>query len=268
MAGHAIKKRYADSTLGQIHYRIGGSGTAMVLVHQDPQSALQFLHVMPRLLDAGFQVIAPDIPGYGLSDGQLKPPTIPEYADALSEVLDHLNIDEAVVIGHHTGASIACQLAHAHSNQVERLVLHGLPFYTPEEREERLARPHMDFRAKKDGSHFSDLWDLIGKMSRGVSTLESSHMAALHTLLAGENHWFAHHAAFSYDVTEAVKALSMPTLIVTNTGDILHFVAARLLELRPDFELAELEGGTSYIIRDEPHLWLDAISTFISKDCG
>ena len=268
MAGHAMKKGYADSALGQIHYRTAGSGTAILLVHQDPQSALQFLHVMPRILDAGFQVIAPDVPGYGLSDEQPKPPTIPEYADALSEVLDQLNIAEAVVVGHHTGASIACQLAHAHSDQVDRLVLHGLPFYTPEEREERLARPHMDFSAKKDGSHFSNLWDLIGKMARGVSTLESSHMAALHTLVAGESHWFAHHAAFSYDITEAVKAISMPTLIVTNTGDILHFVAARLLELRPDFELAELEGGTSYIIRDEPHLWLDAISTFISKDCG
>jgi len=53
--------------------------------------------------------------------------------------------------------------------------------------------------------------------------------------------------------------------VVTNTGDILHFVAARLLEFRPDFSLVELEGGTSYIIRDDPEGWFSAIIAFIKS---
>ena len=121
----------------------------------------------------------------------------------------------------------------------------------------------MDFSAKADGSHLSDLWGLIEKMSRGVSTLESSHMAALHTLWAGEKHWYAHHAAFSYDMTDAIKAVRAPTLVVTNTGDILHFVADRLVQLRPDFAIVEIEGGTSYVIRDEPETWVGVIIDFI-----
>ena len=263
--GQEIHKAYADSSLGQIHYRIAGQGKPLLLVHQDPQSALQFLYVMPLLIDAGFQVIAPDMPGYGLSEGSSEPSTIPEYADVLVQLLDHLEIDQAIVVGHHTGASMACQMAYANPKRVERLVLHGLPWYTTDEREERLARPHMDFSAKKDGSHFSDLWILIEKMSRGISTLESSHMAALHTLWAGDKHWFAHHAAFSYDMTDAISGVSAPTLVVTNTGDILHFVAARLVECRPDFSLVELEGGTSYIIRDDPEGWFSAIIDFIKS---
>ena len=88
--GQEIRKAYADSSLGQIHYRIGGQGKPLLLVHQDPQSALQFLYVMPLLIDAGFQVIAPDMPGYGLSEGSSEPSTIPEYADVLVQLLDHL----------------------------------------------------------------------------------------------------------------------------------------------------------------------------------
>jgi hypothetical protein len=64
-------------------------------------------------------------------------------------------------------------------------------------------------------------------------------------------------------MTDAISVVSAPTLVVTNTGDILHFVAARLLEFRSDFSLVELEGGTSYIIRDDPEGWFGAIIDFI-----
>lgn len=262
----AMRKAYADISTGQLHYRTGGQGEALLLLHQDPQSSLQYLHTFDAFTAAGFQVIAPDVPGYGMSDAPDQPLTISQYAGACRELLDQLGIEAAVVVGHHTGASMACQLAFETPERVSRLVMHGLPWYTQEEREERLARPHMDFSAKTDGSHLGDLWDLIGLMSRGVSTLESSHMAALHTLWAGDKHWYAHHAAFSYDISEAVKSLRVPTMVVSNTGDILHFVAERLLTLRPDFVYAELSGGTSYIIRDEPVLWVDSILEFIQAN--
>ena len=260
-----MRRAYTDTPVGQLHYRIGGEGTPLLLLHQDPQSSLQFSGTFPRLVGENMQVIAPDAPGYGMSDGPDSPFSISEYAMVFRQLLDHLGIDKAIVVGHHTGASMACQLAYEYPERVSRLVMHGLPWYTAEERQERLARPHMDFGAKSDGSHLVALWELIGKMSRGVSTLESSHMAAFHTLWAEDKHWYAHYAAFSYDITEALEALKVPTLIVSNTGDILHFVAERIAALRPDFDYAELEGGTSFIIRDEPDLWVDAILDFLTR---
>ena len=259
-----MRRDYTDTPVGQLHYRIGGEGIPLLLLHQDPQSSLQYEYTFPRFVGANMQVIAPDVPGYGMSDGPETPFTISEYATVFRQLLDHLGIDKAVVVGHHTGASMACQLTYEYPDRVSRLVMHGLPWYTQEEREERLARPHMDFGAKPDGSHLSVLWDLIGKMSRGVSSLESSNMAAFHTLWAEDKHWYAHHAAFNYDITKALESLEVPTLVVSNTGDILHFVAERIRKLRPDFEYAELEGGTSYIIRDEPDQWVDAILDFVT----
>jgi pimeloyl-ACP methyl ester carboxylesterase len=64
-------------------------------------------------------------------------------------------------------------------------------------------------------------------------------------------------------MTDAIKAVRAPTLVVTNTGDILHFVADRLVQLRPDFAIVEIEGGTSYVIRDEPETWVGVIIDFI-----
>jgi pimeloyl-ACP methyl ester carboxylesterase len=258
-----MRKAYADSPYGQIHYRRGGEGTPLLLLHQDPQSSLQYRDTFPLFIDAGFDVIAPDVPGYGMSDTPFEPPTIPDYAEIWPSFLDELGVDKAVVVGHHTGASLACQMAYANPERVSRLVMHGLPWYTEEERQERLARPHMDFSAKEDGSHFDAVWKLMGLMGRGTSSLESTQMAAFHTLWAGDTHWYTHQAAFSYDMTPALEAIDVPTLIVTNTGDILHFVAERLIKLRPDFKLAEIEGGTSFIVRDDPAEWVDAIIEFV-----
>ena len=258
-----MHKAYIDTKVGQLHYRIGGEGKPLLLIHQDPQSSLQYAHTFSKFIDAGLQVIAPDVPGYGMSDAPANPLSILEYATVFKEFLDHLGIDKAVVVGHHTGASMACQLAYQFPESVSRLVLHGLPWYTQAEREERLARPHMDFGAKDDGSHFHAVWKLMGLMGRGTSSLESTQMAAFHTLWAGDTHWYTHNAAFSYDMTPALEAIDLPTLIVTNTGDILHFVAERLIKLRPDFKLAELEGGTSFIVRDDPVGWVNAIIEFV-----
>jgi len=40
-------------------------------------------------------------------------------------------------------------------------------------------------------------------------------------------------------------------------------VADRLVQLRPDFAIVEIEGGTSYVIRDEPETWVGVIIDFI-----
>ena len=63
-----VRKGYVDSPMGQIHYRTCGEGTPLLMLHMTPQSSLQFQNTFPLLINAGFQVIAPDTPGYGMSD--------------------------------------------------------------------------------------------------------------------------------------------------------------------------------------------------------
>jgi len=258
-----MRKVYAETPMGQVHYRTGGDGVPLLLLHQTPQSSLQFENAFPFLLEAGVRVIAPDALGYGMSDTPGEPPSIEHYASVLPYVLDSNGVDQAVVAGHHTGASLACALATAHPDRVSRVVLHGVPWYTEKEREERLARLHVGTALKADGSHLMDRWNWIFSRVGDVASLEACQMNAVHAFWAGESEWYCHQAAFQYDMTRALKAIQQPTLVLSNSGDLIHYIFERLKDLRPDFTFRELVGGCVYIIYDEPKRWVEAMIDFV-----
>ena len=104
---------YTPSAYGLLHYRDQGSGPTILLLHQTAWSSVQFEGVQAELSRAGFRSIAIDTPGYGMSDGPDMCPTIEEYAAAILQGLDHLDLDKVFVAGHHTGSVIGCALANA-----------------------------------------------------------------------------------------------------------------------------------------------------------
>ena len=75
-----MKKHYADTELGQIHFLSSGEGKPLLMLHMTPQSSLQFIFTFDYLNNLGYQVIAPDTLGYGMSDKPDHPLTIEEYA--------------------------------------------------------------------------------------------------------------------------------------------------------------------------------------------
>ncbi|ASQ98264.1 alpha/beta fold hydrolase [Streptomyces sp. 11-1-2] len=56
---------HADVNGVRLHYVIGGSGPAIVLLHGWPFSWIEWRAVMPLLVEQGFAVIAPDLRGSG-----------------------------------------------------------------------------------------------------------------------------------------------------------------------------------------------------------
>src|SRR5215470_20068869 len=55
----------------RIHYVVGGRGPAVVLLHGFPQHWREWHLIIPRLAEAGYTVLAPDLRGFGLSDKPL-----------------------------------------------------------------------------------------------------------------------------------------------------------------------------------------------------
>lgn len=261
-----MHKAYAETPIGQVHYRTGGDGVPVLLLHQTPQSSLQFKNTFPFLIDAGVKAIAPDTPGYGMSDTPDSPLSIEQYASVLPYVLDAVNVEKAVVVGHHTGASQACELATAYPDRISRVILHGVPWYTDEEREARLSRLHVDTALQPNGAHLTDRWNWIFDRVGKVASLEACQMNAVHAFWAGEAEWYCHQAAFQYDVGRALNAISQPTLALSNSGDLIHFIWERMKDLRPDFTFAQLDGGCVYIIFDEPERWVKAVIDFIKAE--
>ena len=259
-----IRKGYVDGPFGQIHHREAGEGSPLVLLHQSPSSSEMFLAAYPRLAAHGLRAIGLDTPGFGLSDLPGHLPTIGDYAEALSAALRGLDLGPVVLLGHHTGASIAAEIAVRAPEQVSRLVLNGPPVLTAEEREHfrsALANaPKIGIEA--DGSHLLDLWNRRVFFTPGWSNLKAMHRGVVQMLLAGETEWYGHHAAFAHDIAEPIARITQPTLILTNTGDDIYQAVQRARELRPDFAYVELEGGTHDIVDEQPDAWCEAVARF------
>ena len=98
------------------------SKTPVLLLHGLGDEADTWRHVLP-LITGGYRVIAPDLPGFGRSQKVKRKYSIPFFIDTILELLDHLAITRAVLVGHSAGAVIAHAFAIEHPERVERLIL-------------------------------------------------------------------------------------------------------------------------------------------------
>ena len=260
-----ITRGYANGPFGQIHYEEAGDGVPMILLHQMVQSAVQFRPALPLLAERGVRAIAVDLPGYGMSTRPDHAPTTDEYASIVPPVLSHFGLNQAVICGHHTGASIACATAHRHPDCVSKLIVQGVPYFSKEEMAEHASRPHDTKAVVADGSHFKAVWNrFYGAGDRDTSP-EATQWSVLYYFIAGETEWHGHNAVFNYDIISAVEAIKAPTLLISNTGDMLHPQDQNLAAARPDFEFRELEGGSFQYVYDEAETWAGVVAEYATR---
>jgi haloalkane dehalogenase len=258
-------KAYTDGKFGQIHYLTCGAGMPLVLLHQSPTSMRQFDAVVEPLVAAGFQVITIDMPGYGGSTAPDHVPEIADYAHMVPAVLDALSIDKAELLGHHTGAIVATEVVLQYPDRVNRLILNGPLPLTPEER--AFFKAHLaqekEWGPQEDGSHLVAQWNFRIAAQPGWTNLEAIHRNVVEGMAAGPNAWFAHDAVMAYDHGEAITKIQHPCLVLSNSGDSIHHLAERCMEMRPDFSWSEMEGGTFDIVDEQPQEWAAAVAAWL-----
>jgi pimeloyl-ACP methyl ester carboxylesterase len=126
----------------------GGSGDPLVLVHGIGHTWRGWRPMLP-LLEERFDVLAPDLPGFGhsppLPEGELSSPK--RLADAVEEAMDDAGFETAHISGNSLGGWIALELArrgrartcvpispagllHARESHYARAVLNGMRWMT------------------------------------------------------------------------------------------------------------------------------------------
>lgn len=262
-------KGYAPCRLGALHYRrLGGTAygrrkPAVLLLHQTPFGLAEWVDIQPLLAGMGFDTIAPDNPGYGMSDPPPDTVTIADLADNLVDLLDDLDVQRVAVAGHHTGAAIAASFAARHPDRTAGVVLHGCPVYDEAGRESRLAQSAPQIHLRGDGTHMSDIFSAIhsrAPMPRGLSTATWGTLGA----------WWAgfdtptYRAVFANDMAADLERVRAPTRILTDTGDSLHEQDRQVAGRRTDFSLEVFSDGGSFSLMLDPQRWAERVASFVS----
>lgn len=114
----------------ELHLTEAGDGFPVVLAHGFPELGYSWRHQMPALADAGYHVLAPDQRGYGRSD---RPEAIADYdivhlTDDLLGLLDDIDAEKAVFVGHDWGSMIVWQMSVLHPERVAGVMGMSVPF--------------------------------------------------------------------------------------------------------------------------------------------
>ncbi|MEU1747523.1 alpha/beta fold hydrolase [Micromonospora arida] len=115
--------------VGQItmNYVRGGAGPPLVLLHGYPQCWHMWRHLLPEL-GRSFDVVAPDLRGFGGSDAPDGGYDKKTVAADLHGLLDQLGlVGDLRLVGHDLGTMVAYAYAAAHPQRVSRLVLSEAP---------------------------------------------------------------------------------------------------------------------------------------------
>lgn len=101
----------------------GGEPVPIVLLHGSPGSGSDFSRLGPRLADAGYDVIAPDLPGFGGSTRQVPSYSLRAHAHAVLLCMDELGLERAHIVGWSQGGGVGLFLADLAPDRVATLTL-------------------------------------------------------------------------------------------------------------------------------------------------
>ncbi|HKZ50580.1 MAG TPA: alpha/beta fold hydrolase, partial [Dehalococcoidia bacterium] len=113
----------------EIHYVQEGQGHPVILLHGLGGSIYNFRSTIPAMAQS-FRVVALDLPGFGLSERPRdRGYCFSDLACLVRDLLDHLGIERAHVVGHSMGGMVAARLAARFPERVDKLVLVASPIH-------------------------------------------------------------------------------------------------------------------------------------------
>jgi pimeloyl-ACP methyl ester carboxylesterase len=233
----AIKRFYVGSSAGQLHGRsIPADGNnehpPLLCLHPAPSSGLYFTTVMPKL-NAARRVIAPDYPGYGGSDPLPDLPSIADYARAMQELIENYPLDAPVdILGFHTGCLVAAEMALMRPEQVRRLVLCDVPYFTGEAQvrlREQMATP---LPIGDELECLAGAWAFNITSRVGNVPLPRAFELLTEHLRTGARDYVGFTAAFGYDCEQRFAALDADVVVIATQSGMLEPTLAAAAVIR------------------------------------
>lgn len=249
--GAAVRERrgFVNTTQGQVHYRVAGSGPPVVLLHDSPRSSAMYGELL-RWLGEHFTAIAIDTPGHGNSTPlPVSPqPEIADFARAISSALEALGIARCSIYGYHASSKIVLEMAVARPESLSGAILDGLslPLAPPEP--DFIARYMRPFEPSEDGSHLAREWTRVRDLHRffpwfaksgrsriNVDLPEEQHLHryAIDLFSAGRHYSSAYAAAMRHQAIPLIPRVRVRSVVMCRENDVLFRYLEALPETRP-----------------------------------
>ena len=106
-----------------LHYIETGTGPAVVLLHAFPMDSALWAAQRRPVGQAGYRVITPDLPGFGGSALPAGAPSLDVVADEVAGLLDHLELERAIVGGLSMGGYVTMAMLRRHPDRLAGIVL-------------------------------------------------------------------------------------------------------------------------------------------------
>ena len=252
---------YATLPQGQRLVRRWGkeSGRPLVALHGGMSTSLALFDELQGL-GVNRLVLAPDIAGAGDSDAlPTEESDLERFAADVRDVLRAEGVKEFDVYGESGGASLALELARQTGAPMGRLVLSSPELPDDATKVEMTTRVAPEIEARWDGSHLLTAWHILRdsklfwpwyqRSTKGVRDIEPliEPVALQRQLLAWLKGRLTYgnyvRAALAADPSALSSAVDVPTLVVTQSGDLLEEHGRRLADSMSNAELVRTATG-------------------------
>jgi pimeloyl-ACP methyl ester carboxylesterase len=281
-SAQTVKKEFvsrdADIDGAKIHYTIGGSGPAVILLHGFAETSRMWNPVLP-VLGEKFTVIAPDLPGIGDSSIPRDGMGMKTAAIQIHDLVRSLGVTKARVVGHDIGLMVAYAYAAQYPSEVEKLVvmdafLPGVQGWEPIYDDPNYwhfrfngATPEALVKGREN-VYFTYFWnDLAADKNHSIPEADRK------AYLAAYSSPGRMHASWEYFVSwpQAAKdfaqmsqiKLTMPVLSIGGDKSLGEPLAAQMKLVATDVTVVIVKNSGHWILEEQPQQTTDALVNFL-----
>ena len=246
-----------------------GAGDPVLLIHGLGYARWGWEPVLPGLAER-FDVLLFDNRGIGESDAPPGPYTAAEMAADAIQVLDEAGVERAHVVGTSLGGMVAQELALAHPERIDRLVLActmpGGPHAHP--------MPEATVRLMTEAAGLEPAVALRRFVENALAPATVADRPELvdrimeHRLATAQNPaaWAAQAAAgAAFDAYDRLDEVQVPVLVQHGSDDVVvdPHNGELLVELLPDAQLERFEGCGHLFFWEEPDGFVSSVTAFL-----